>query len=75
MQEANKTAALLFKLFFSRYHSPVSHSSNKLVQSLRKHSGEDYTLERSPELSRKQLHICQQAFATKIAIAIKETNL
>lgn len=43
--------------------------------SLRKHLGEDHTLEMSPNLSGKQLHICQQVFATKIAIAIKETNL
>lgn len=43
--------------------------------SLRKQLGEDYTLEKSPNLSGKQLHIYKQAFATKIAIAIKETNL
>lgn len=74
MQEANKIAVffkvILFKILYITLFKETQSKS-----SLRKHLGEDYILEKSPYLSRKQLHICQQAFATKIAIAIKETNL
>lgn len=84
MQEDNKTAAFYLIILFKISCISMTHvmylnnSSNKLMQSkltLRKRLGEDHTLERSPNFSRKQLHICQQAPATKIAIAIKATNL
>lgn len=74
MQEANKITGVFLIILFKIPCITVL----KLMQanlSLRKHLGEDYTLEKSPNLSGKQLHICQQAFATEIAIAIKETNL
>lgn len=73
MQEANKIAASLKIIIFKiSYITLLKLMQSKL--SLRKPL-EVKSLEKSPNLSGKQLHICQQAFATKVAIAIKEINL